>query len=255
MMPSDTRAPEVIRRITGLSYLARALFHARRNPSFDSLKRLLRNLGRDNPLPTEPLERPDTARNFVFELEVACHFMAKGLEVKTASEPDVVVERDGRWNFACKMVSSENSNTVGENLNKGWRQVLDAKHPCDYGMVIMGLGQRLDHGWFLPVLNREEDMWGAFQNPDVPKLGLLREIEALGAQVISQAQTRIDDRDGRFRGVVIIAHALAAYQGGPMLLTATRLLTRTDLFGNGLIGAEQDMIRSFNDAAQIVFME
>ena len=130
LMPGDMRAPEVIRRITGLSYLARARFHARRNPSFDTLKRLLRQLGQDNPLPTEPLERPDSARNLVFELEVACHFMAKGLKVKTASEPDVVVERDGKWNFACKMVSSGNSKAVGENLNKGWRQVLDAKHAC-----------------------------------------------------------------------------------------------------------------------------
>ncbi len=40
-----------------------------------------------------------------------------------------------------------------------------------------------------------------------------------------------------------------------MLLTATRLLGRADLFGKALIGAEHDMMRSFNDAAQVVFMQ
>jgi hypothetical protein len=174
-MPHDTRAPEVIRRITGLSYLARALLHARRSPNFGDLKRLLKYLDQDNPLPTEPPLRPDTARNYVFELEVACHFMAKGLRVKTATEPDVVVEQPKRWNFACKMVSSSESNTVGNNLAKGWRQVLDPGHPCDYGLVIMGLGKRLDHNKFLPVLDRVDDWRGAFQNPEIPKLQLRRE--------------------------------------------------------------------------------
>src|SRR5947208_15140308 len=103
-VPRNTSAPEIIRRITGLSYLARALFHARRSPNFGDLKRLLGYLDQDNPLPTESLQRPDTARNYVFELEVACHFMAKGLKVQTATEPDVVIEQPRRWNFACKMV-------------------------------------------------------------------------------------------------------------------------------------------------------
>jgi hypothetical protein len=254
-LPHNTGAPEIIRRIVGLSYLARALFHARQNASFNDLKRLWKYLDQDNPLPTESLERPDTARNYVFELEVACHFMAKGLKVKTASEPDVIIEHPKRWNFACKMVSSTESNTVGNNLAKGWRQVLNPLHPCDYGMVIMGLGKRLDHNRFLPVLDRENDWWGAFRNPEIPKLQLLSEVESLVAQIKSQATTRIDDIDSRFRGVVIIAHALAAIQGGPMLLTVTRLVGRNELFGAGFIGEEEALIRSFNDAAQTVFME
>jgi hypothetical protein len=186
-MPHDTRAPELIPRITGLSYLARALFHARGSPTFGDLKRLLKYLDQDNPLPTEQLPRPHSARNYVFELEVACHFMAKGLKVKTASEPDVVVEHPRRWNFASKMVSSNESNAVGEHL--------------------------------------------------------------------AQARTRIDDVDHRFRGVVVIAHALAAIQQGPVLLTTTRLISRSELFGAGVLGEEEQIVRNFNDSAQVVFME
>jgi hypothetical protein len=54
------------------------------------------DLGEDNPLPTEPLPQPHSARNFVFELEVACHFMAKGLKARTATEPDVILENSHR---------------------------------------------------------------------------------------------------------------------------------------------------------------
>jgi hypothetical protein len=254
-MPDGVRAPEVIRRITGLSYLARALFHAHASPAFPSLKRLLKHLAEDNPLPTEPLPQPHSSRNFVFELEVACHFLAKGFKARTAPEPDVILENSHRWNFACKMVSSEESNTVGENLSKGFRQVLKKEFPCDYGMVIMGLGQRLDLDSFLPVINREQDFWASFGNPEIPKRMLLSEVEALASQVLSQARTRIDDEDHRFRGVVLIAHALAAYRGGPMLLTATRLISRVDLFGNAVVGPEEELMTVFNDAAQRVFME
>ena len=49
---------------------------------------------------------------------MACHFLAKGFKARTAPEPDVILENSHRWNFACKMVSSEESNTVGENLSK-----------------------------------------------------------------------------------------------------------------------------------------
>jgi len=254
LLPHDLRAPEVIRRLTGLSYIARSLFHARKNRCFPSLNRWLSRLGEDNPLPTEPLPSANSARNFVFELEVACHFMAKGFEVKTGVEPDVVLQRDGTWNFACKMVSSEKSNSVGELLSKGWRQVLDSRHPCNYGMVIMGLGQRLNHSEFLPVLDDAQDIWGAFLNAEVPKRMLLNRIERLTGQILSQARTVIDDRDARFRGVVVIAHTLSGYCRGPMLLTATRLITRNDLFKSpAIIGPEEELIRQFNDAAQVVF--
>jgi hypothetical protein len=40
-----------------------------------------------------------------------------------------------------------------------------------------------------------------------------------------------------------------------MLLTMTRLIPRTELFGAGVVGEEETMIWKFNDAAQIVFME
>jgi hypothetical protein len=40
-----------------------------------------------------------------------------------------------------------------------------------------------------------------------------------------------------------------------MLLTMTRLILRNELFGTGIVGEEEDMIRNFNDSAQVVFIE
>jgi hypothetical protein len=40
-----------------------------------------------------------------------------------------------------------------------------------------------------------------------------------------------------------------------MLLTMTRLILRNELFGAGIVGEEEGMIRNFNDASQVVFME
>ena len=116
------------------------------------------------------------------------------------------------------------------------------------------LGQRLNHSEFLPVLDDAQDIWGAFLNAEVPKRMLLNRIERLTGQILSQARTVIDDRDARFRGVVVIAHTLSGYCRGPMLLTATRLITRNDLFKSpAIIGPEEELIRQFNDAAQVVF--
>ncbi len=73
-----------------------------------------------------------------------------------------------------------------------------------------GLGQRLDLDSFLPVINRKQDFWASFESPETPKQMLLNEVDALASQVLSQARTGIDDDDRRFRGVTVIAHALAA---------------------------------------------
>jgi hypothetical protein len=253
-MPKGRHAPLVIRRIVGMSYLARTLIHAGRDPlALTKLKSLLKHLALDNPIPTEPLEKAASSRNYVFELIVGGLFMAAGFDAQVAEEPDVTVERNGKWNFACKMVSSLESNTVGDNLHKGWEQVLRKKFAGNYGIVVMGLGQRLDHNIFLPVIDEREDYWGTFQTMDDPKRLLVIALEELTKQVLSQATTRIDDTDGRFRGVVLMAQTVSSYHTSPTMLTALRLITRENLFGSGLIAAEGEMIKSLNEEAQTVF--
>lgn len=254
LIPRGHHAPTLIRTIVGMSFLTRVLIHSQRDPNaLVKLRKHFDHLRRDNPIPTDPLEKGGTSRDFIFEMIIGGLFMSAGFDVAMAAEPDVTVTRSGKWNFACKLISSLESNTVGENLAKGWKQVLRSQFQGDYGMVIMGLGKRLNQGLFLPVLDEAEDYWATFKSIDDPKELLLEALEALSKQILSQAKTRIDDQDKRFRGVVLVAQTVTSYNRSPVLLTALKLITREDLFGTGVFGPEQEMIVHLNEEAQTVF--
>ncbi|MBP7947566.1 MAG: hypothetical protein KA191_16070 [Verrucomicrobia bacterium] len=233
--------------------MAKLFRQAAKTKYFPRLKKLLRNVAESDPVMTVP-GKSTQERNFVFELELGCLCACSDMAVESHDEPDFVATKEkAKWNFACKMIYSVNSNTVGDNIEKGITQIL--RFPSDYGMVVVGLSNRMPEERFLPLLDKENDIWGAFASVESATSRLRDELNAFLGQVRPQATTRFKaDEDPRFRGILVISHTACGIRGILAPLTAVALIHRMDILdGKSIIGPEKELAERLNKVAQNAF--
>jgi hypothetical protein len=236
----------------GLSFLIRALFEAAQQPDFKNLQRLLPSVTKSNPIMTEKSES-DESRNKVFELEMSSIFLAGGWPTETFAEPDIRIHSGEAWDIACKMIYTENPVTLADSLEKGMRQSLT--HGTGYGLVALGISNRLDHNTFMPLIDKKEDVWGSFVHQDLAFAVLEDQIQTVTGQIMEQAATRFGVGRGaqRFRGILIMAHTICGIGKVPVTLSRVALVDRHDLFGDYLIGPEYALCKQFNEVAMTLF--
>ena len=249
-------APAELGKVAGLSYLVRLLAGTTRRGLFDRVKRHLRYLAdtSSNPLPTV-LAPASQSRNMVLELEVACLGACCGFDIVLADEPDVQFVDLCSWDIACKDVTSENPVSVADRIEKGIRQVLSFDGA--YGLVVLGLANRIDHRAMLPLLSPEEDIWGAFRSFESAQQAVRATLKTVIGEIQEQAQTRFlsGKEDHKFRGILLVGHAACGVTGVVAFLSMMALVTRADLYGTPLLeGPEQRLCERLNTAAHHAFV-
>ncbi len=248
--PKELKLRGALSHALGLSYLVRAIATASTSPHFESIARLLPNLAKGNPLMTEG-GKSSEQRNLVFELEVACIFCAGGLPTVSSVEPDVTVEFRGHWNLPCKMIYSENPITVADRLEEGIRQCLD--HPCDFGIVVLGISNRMDHDSFMPILDEDNHIWGTYRSPEIAADDLIAAHTKVLDELRRQAVGRFyrGKRESKFRGAIIMSHTVCCVRKIPMMNSRADLAVRSGLFDEPLvIGPEKDLFDRFYNTAK-----
>jgi hypothetical protein len=212
-------------------------------------------IAQGNPLMTLKAQSSQP-RNFSFELEIACTFLVAGISSESR-EPDVVLHDGGdKWNLACKMIYTPNSVTLGDRIEEGIGQIL--KYKNDYGMVVIGLSNRIDHNYFSPLIDDEKDIWGAFRNTDqvISRIG-----QVMGPtidEIKKQGQTRFKDgkNSPRFRGIMIVLHSICSIRATFSMLTGVGLVQRHDLGLPHLAEMpEVRLAKTFNDTAQKMLLD
>ena len=254
-VPNGIKTKDVFSKVIGLSYLVRTIAEARKHPKFKQITRLLPNIAKENPIMTEEAESTQQ-RNFVFELEVASIFLATGISAESKSEPDVILKDDNskKWNIACKMIYSDNDVTLGDRIEKGIEQVL--KYESDYGLVVIGISNRLDHNSFMPILDEKEDILGSFTSENAVKTRFNSTIGSYFSKIQSQASTRFSDgkKTQTFRGIMLIAHTICGIWKASSLITGVALIQRHDIYGTPILyGPELELCTRFSNRSQSIF--
>lgn len=247
----------ILSNAIGLAYLVSIIAAATKYPSFNNIKRLISHITKSNPIMTEKAPSEQN-RNFVFELEIACIFAACGLSTNTADEPDVTTINNGTWNLPCKMIYSKNTMTFGDRVKEGITQCL--RHPSDFGLVILGITNRLDHDSYMPILNEKEDTWGSFPSTAIALDYLSSEMQNYVNELGEIARFRLMNgrNNDKFRGILIIAHTIGLVNGAPMLLTQVSVISRLALYHEKkkiFYVPEVDLCMKFNNTACTIFSE
>jgi len=74
-----------------------------------------------------------------------------GADVESADEPDVLfTHNNASWDVACKLIYSKNPVTLCNRVEEGIAQV--RRFDSDYGLVSVGVTNRVDHKKFMPLL-------------------------------------------------------------------------------------------------------
>jgi hypothetical protein len=176
-----------------------------------------------------------------------------GVPTDTADEPDVSLEFRGPWQLACKTTNSASPVTLLDRLEEGVTQAL--RGPANYGLVVLGVGNRIDHEAFLPLV-ADSEAWASYEDARQALGRLSSEFDKVAREIRDQAHTRLIRArdDPRFRGVLFVGHTVCLIQGTGAILSSAKLLRRGDLFpGHHLVLAEEDLVRRFGDHLNKVF--
>jgi hypothetical protein len=250
----EYRLKDIISYAVGLSYLVRLIRFASKSDYFNNLQRLIKYIAQQNPIITSAGESSQE-RNFVFELEVASIFMSTGIDTQTNDEPDVRLnDKEIIWNIPCKMVYSHNNQTLGDRIEDGITQIFN--FDCTYGIVAVGITNRIEHSNLLPVIYDSENMYGSFLTTDIASQVLQNELSSTFQNVIELASTRFNQ--GRenigFRGILLVAHAICGVENVPTLLSQTGLIRRNDMFKEKIINTAEEILgKRFNDMGHYIF--
>jgi len=245
----DTKG--VMSKAIGSWYLICCIREASKHPRFDGVIRLLPQLASENPIMTMA-DKSSMPRNLSFELETGCLFLASGIEAQSKPEPDLIVNySQENWNIACKMIYSLNPVTLGDNIEKGIDQSL---REDGYGMVFLGISNRIDHDTFMPILDSKNEVMGSFRNKIYAEKLLGTTFQKIFNEVKEQGKTRFDAliREPRFRGIGLIAHTTCAIGKTFSILSGVGLLRRDDFGLPYFEGPEIRLMKTINDTAQTV---
>lgn len=254
LLPPHLTLKDVLSRILGLSYITRALAKASKNKKFHKLSKLFPHLARANPLMTEAAES-HKSRNLVFELEVGCIFQAMGLESESA-EPDIrVYDGTNSWYLPCKMIYSPSNVTLGLRIKDAISQYLG--FPDVYGLVALGISNRIDHDSFMPLFDKEKDIWGSYTSFEEAKRRIGEVLNDIFERIKLQARTRfLPGKDStRFRGIMMVVHTICGLNAAATILTGVALVRRTDIFDSHIYGPEEDLVKQFNHCAQTIMYD
>jgi hypothetical protein len=247
-------APRAIGKAAGLSYLVRLIAETVRRGQLSQIQGHLRYLAdaRANPLPTTRAD-PLQPRNMVFELEVGCLAACCGLHIELADEPDVHISSSPTWDIACKAITSGNPVTLGDRIEEGIGQVL--RFNGVYGIVALGLINRVTHDALMPLICPDEDIWGSFISFPAAVQALQVELKRTVADIRQQAVTRFTDgRNPKFRGILLVVHSACAVGGTAALLSSAGLVQRHDLYDlPPLEGPELKLSERLNAVAHATF--
>jgi hypothetical protein len=251
----DEFDPRSLAAPLGLIFLSRALQDASSNPTFDKICRLLPKLTGDEAVPVAQNAKRTDERDFVFELEMAAIFGSMGAEVESAEEPDVVFAHDNAsWDVACKLIYSKNAVTLCDRLEEGITQV--RRFDSDYGLVCVGVTNRVDHKKFMPLLGVPgAQVWGVFRNGNDAVKAMHATLEETHAAIMKEKDVRFFRArdDAKFRGFLTILHAVVALGSVATIITAMGWLSRNDLFGELVLGPEEAFTKRLNDRIQNIF--
>jgi len=253
----ELKTPEILSKAIGLSFLASILSEAARHLSFKNALRLLPDLTKSNPIMHEASESTQP-RNAVFELEVASIFIASGLATETFNEPDVRVHvTEEVWDIPCKMIYSKEPATLGDRVEEGINQSL--KHKGDFGLVVLGISNRIDHENFMPLFDENEDIRGSFRTPEAAykllgEKALMPVIDDLFIQASNPDRFLNGRQSSKFRGILVIVHTVCLIGKAPVTLSRTALIGRRDIFRDSSIyGPEEGLCKRFHETALNIF--
>ena len=204
-------------RALGFAYFARLLNQTSGNPGMARFKGHLRHfVGSGEGISFSAAAGQSQQRDFLFELFTAALFAKAGFEV-WAKEPDVVARNDrSSWAVACKTTNGASDVTLADAIEKGIRQAL-AVETSDV-VVSLGVGNKLDHERFFPVLPGTT-FHGYFLQPKPAGQMLKEEVDRI-RDVLVTAATPVDEsgtgrfqrgrESQRFRGILVIAQTVCA---------------------------------------------
>jgi len=254
-VPANLDTHGAMSKAIGFLYLISAIRKASSETSFNKVKKLLPELAKENPLMTMR-DKSTKPRNLSFELETACLFISTGIEAES-KEPDVVLNYNGeKWNLPCKMIYSQSAVTLADRIEEGIEQML--RYDSSYGMVVLGLSNRIDHSSFIPILDDKKGIYGSFIDQKQAERIIRAEIELHFNQIKDQGKTRFDDgkKTTKFRGIMIVAHTTCVIGKTFSILTGVGLVQRYDLDLPKLVeGPEYRLSKRFNDIAQKIITE
>jgi len=256
--PADESDPARVRdafpRAIGLHYLVRLLLQIQNSPTFASFVPRLRHLvtaGGNSAFTVK--SQASQARNFSFEILMGALAEKTGFQV-SFTEPDLGLVDGERWAVACKTVNTDSPVTFADRVEEGIGQCLGVD--SDYALVIVGLSNRLAHDPFLPLLDKDEDIWGSFFNADQPAELLRQAMTAAEKLLLEAAVVRfIKGRESKtFRGILLHVQTVAGIMGKGACCTFSHLVDRQKLFGEPRLEGlpEARIARRLHDAAQRV---
>jgi hypothetical protein len=175
-------------------------------------------------------------------------------KVLSATEPDIQIN-DGHstWDIACKLVYSKNTVTLNDQVEKGITQV--RRFSSTYGLVFVGLTNRVDPSLFLPLISADENRWGTFPSGDAAYTKLRKiHADAHGA-ILAERHVRFQSArdDQKFRGIVTVLQTMVGVGPAPTIITSVGFIPRRELFDEILSGAEDAFAEKLHERMQDLF--
>lgn len=182
------------RSFAGLADLTKLLLAVDGHPSFDALLPHLRLLNDGRVLLNDPAPATDQVANKLFELYIGALSMLCGSDVSlddpvsaSGLNPDVLASFNGdAWGIACKVLHGSHPQTLIDLIESGLDQI--DRSPATTGAVVVNVKNRINHDRYWPPATRNPDgstSTQAYAALSEPLNGLVREVQAIGANLLS----------------------------------------------------------------------